>query len=71
MQDDKYMNPNNKARWSFGGSRDKITVGDQTVGETGGVDHVRTEPENEGARFNGGGDEPKKRGRPAKQESEE
>lgn len=71
MKDDNYIDPNSKARWGFGGSRDKITVGDQTVGETGCVDHVRTEPENEGAVRNGGGEEPKKRGRPAKQESEE
>ncbi len=56
MKDDKYMNPNNKARWGFGGTAQKITVGPQTVGEAGGVEHVRTEPANEGAHNNGGGD---------------
>lgn len=60
MKDDKYMNPNNKARWSFSGTLKDIKVGEKTVGETGGVEHVRSEPENEAARNNGGGaDNPK------------
>lgn len=55
MQDDKYMNPNDKKRWGFAGTAEKITVGPQTVGETGGVEHARSEPKNEGAINNGGG----------------
>lgn len=56
MQEDKYMNPNDKKRWGFGGTAEKITVGPETVGETGGVEHARSEPKNEGATNNGGGD---------------
>lgn len=55
MQKDNFMNPNNKARWGFGGTAKKITVGNETVGETGGVDTVRTDPKDEGAVKNGGG----------------
>ncbi len=58
MQNDNYMNPNEKRRWGFSGKAGKVTVGDKTVGETGGVEHVRTEPENEAARNNGGGEKP-------------
>ena len=60
MENDNYMNPNDKARWGFSGKAGKVTVGAKTVGETGGVDHVRTEPENEAARHNGGGEKPTK-----------
>lgn len=55
MQKDNYMNPNKKARWGFSGSAKKIKAGAQTVGETGGVEHARAEPEDAGARNNGGG----------------
>lgn len=58
MQEDKYMNPNKKARWGFGGDKSKITVGPQTVGETGGVDHARVVPKDDGATGNGSGVQP-------------
>lgn len=53
---DNYIDPNSKARWGFGGSEGKITVGPETVGETGGVDHARSDPKDEGAVNNGGGE---------------
>lgn len=53
---DNYIDPETKARWGFGGSESVITVGPQTVGETGGVDHVRNEPKDEGAVNTGGGE---------------
>ncbi|WP_312158116.1 HeH/LEM domain-containing protein [Pantoea piersonii] len=53
---DHYVDPNDKARWGFAGSDGEIKVGPQTVGETGGVDHVRNEPKDEGAVNTGGGD---------------
>ena len=56
MRDDNYMNPNDKARWGFSGTAKDVKVGTETVGETGGVDHVRVEPEDEGARGNGAGE---------------
>lgn len=66
MRDDKYMNPNAKARWGYAGKKDEIKIGEQTVGETGGVDHVRSEPKDEAARNNGGGaDAPKPTAKPA------
>lgn len=52
---DNYIDPDTKARWGFGGSEGNITVGPQTVGETGGVDHARTIPDDSGAHNNGGG----------------
>ena len=52
---DKYIDPNVKARWGFGVDDGKVTVGPQTVGETGGVDSARSEPDLPGARKNGGG----------------
>lgn len=55
LAEDKHIDPNNKARWGFGGSAGKITVGPQTVGETGGVESVLTEPDSSGAHNNGGG----------------
>lgn len=57
MQDDTYLNPNDKARWGFGGTEGAITVGPQTVGETGGVEHARSEPRDTGALNNGGGED--------------
>ena len=56
MKDDNYLNPNDKARWGFSGTVKNIKVGEQTVGETGGVDHARSEPKDEGAVNNGGGE---------------
>lgn len=53
---DNYIDPDTKARWGFGGSEGNITVGPQTVGETGGVDHARNQPKDEGAVNNGGGE---------------
>lgn len=53
---DNYIDPNQKARWGFGDSDGNITVGPETVGETGGVDHVRNEPKDEGAVNTGGGE---------------
>jgi len=53
---DNYVDPNDKARWGFSGSEGEIKVGSQTVGETGGVDHARNEPKDEGAVNNGGGE---------------
>ncbi|TCT87604.1 hypothetical protein [Pseudomonas sp. LP_4_YM] len=55
LAEDKHIDPNNKARWGFGGTAGKITVGPKTVGETGGVDSVRTVQDNEGAHGNGAG----------------
>lgn len=52
---DNYIDPDTKARWGFGGSEGNITVGPQTVGETGGVDSARTIPDDSGAHNNGGG----------------
>lgn len=57
LAEDNHIDPNNKARWGFGGSAGKITVGPQTVGETGGVESVRTEPDNSGAHNTGGGEQ--------------
>lgn len=56
VEKDKHIDPNGKARWGFGGSEGNITVGPQTVGETGGVDSVRTESDESAARNNGGGE---------------
>lgn len=53
---DKHIDPNVKARWGFGGAEGSITVGPETVGETGGVESVRTEADESAARNNGGGD---------------
>jgi hypothetical protein len=57
IEKDKLLDPNNKARWGFAGEAGKITVGPQTVGETGGVDTARTPSSEEAARGNGGGAE--------------
>lgn len=55
---DNHIDPNIKARWGFGGTEGKITVGPETVGETGGVDHARTRVSEGGGRKSGGGAEP-------------
>nr|GFD05234.1 hypothetical protein [Tanacetum cinerariifolium] len=51
IQKDNHIDPDLKARWGFGGTEGKITVGPETVGETGGVGHART-------RITEGGDGP-------------
>ena len=55
VEKDKHIDPELKARWGFGGTEGNITVGPETVGETGGVDSVRTEADEPAARKNGGG----------------
>lgn len=57
VEKDKHIDPNVKARWGFDGKDGEVTVGAQTVGETGGVDTVRTESDESAARGNGSGDE--------------
>lgn len=52
---DNYIDPDSKARWGFGVKDGEVTVGPQTVGETGGVDHARTIPDDSGSHNNGGG----------------
>lgn len=69
VEKDKYIDPNVKSRWGFGGEEGNITVGPQTVGETGGVDTARTESTETAARNNGGGDaQPKAASRAKKTE---
>lgn len=53
---DNYIDPDSKARWGFGVKGGEVTVGPQTVGETGGVEHALSIPDNAGAHNNGGGD---------------
>lgn len=55
VQKDNHIDPELKARWGFGGTEGAITVGPETVGETGGVDHARTRIEESGGRNSGGG----------------
>ena len=55
VQKDNHIDPNIKARWGFGGTEGNITVGPETVGETGGVDTARTRSDENAARNNGGG----------------
>ena len=55
IQKDNHIDPELKARWGFGGTEGAITVGPETVGETGGVDHARTRIEESGGRNSGGG----------------
>jgi hypothetical protein len=55
VEKDNHIDPELKARWGFGGTEGAITVGPETVGETGGVDHARTRLEDGGGRNNGGG----------------
>ncbi|PKH81904.1 hypothetical protein CXF97_13365 [Pseudomonas sp. Choline-02u-1] len=58
VKKDNQIDPNIKARWGFSGDEGEITVGPQTVGETGGVDHARSRIEEGGGRNSGGGAEP-------------
>lgn len=55
VEKDNHIDPELKARWGFAGTEGNITVGPQTVGETGGVDHARTRPDETGGRNSGGG----------------
>lgn len=55
VEKDNHIDPDTKARWGFGGTAGNITVGPETVGETGGVDHARTRNENTGGNNAGGG----------------
>lgn len=57
VKKDNHIDPNTKARWGFAGGEGEVTVGPQTVGETGGVDHARSRIEPGGAHNNGGGAE--------------
>ena len=56
VKKDNHIDPNIKARWGFSGDEGEITVGPQTVGETGGVDSARTDSDESAARNNGGGE---------------
>lgn len=58
IEKDNYVNPDKKARWGFAEKDGKIVVGPQTVGETGGVDHARVTPKDDGAHGNGSGVQP-------------
>lgn len=58
VQKDNHIDPDVKARWGFAGTEGNITVGPETVGETGGVDHARARIEENGGRNSGGGAEP-------------
>lgn len=55
-KEDNVLDPNDKARWGFSAGADgQIVVGSETVGETGGVETIRSEPKEEEAQKNGGG----------------
>lgn len=58
IEKDNYVDPDKKARWGFAEKDGKIVVGPQTVGETGGVDHARVTPKDDGAHGNGSGVQP-------------
>jgi hypothetical protein len=58
VKKDNHIDPNIKARWGFSGDEGEITVGPQTVGETGGVDHARSRIAEGCGRNSGGGAEP-------------
>lgn len=55
---DNVIDPEQKARWGFAEKDGQITVGPQTVGETGGVDHARAPVDGKGAHGNGSGVQP-------------
>ncbi|MCH5497957.1 hypothetical protein L6218_06080 [Pseudomonas syringae pv. syringae] len=57
VKKDNHIDPELKARWGFGGEAGKITVGPETVGETGGVDHARSRIASGSGRAAGGGDQ--------------
>ncbi|ASN68632.1 hypothetical protein 3S11_11 [uncultured Caudovirales phage] len=53
---DNVVDPNEKARWGFSAGADgQIQVGPETVGETGGVETIRSDVDDAEARNNGGG----------------
>ncbi|SER52481.1 MULTISPECIES: hypothetical protein [Pseudomonas] len=53
---DNVIDPNEKARWGFSAGADgQIQVGPETVGETGGVETIRSDVDDAEARNNGGG----------------
>lgn len=56
-QKDNHIDPSLKARWGFSGTEGNLTVGPQTVGETGGVEHALSRIEGGGAHMSGGGAE--------------
>lgn len=56
-QKDNHIDPSLKARWGFSGTEGNLTVGPQTVGETGGVEHALSRIEGGGSHNNGGGAE--------------
>lgn len=58
VKKDNHIDPNTKARWGFAGEEGEVTIGPQTVGETGGVDHARSRIAEAGGRNSGGGAEP-------------
>ncbi|WP_418156846.1 hypothetical protein RA290_05805 [Pantoea agglomerans] len=58
VEKDNYVDPDKKARWGFAEKDGEIVVGPQTVGETGGVDHSRVVPKDDGATGNGSGVQP-------------
>ncbi|MDU8429186.1 hypothetical protein RYA99_12385 [Pseudomonas syringae pv. actinidifoliorum] len=58
VKKDNHIDPELKARWGFGGEAGKITVGPETVGETGGVDHARARISESSGRGAGSGDQP-------------
>nr|WP_154927779.1 hypothetical protein [Pantoea agglomerans] len=58
IEKDNYVDPDKKARWGFAEKDGKIVVGPQTVGETGGVDHARVTPKDDGTHGNGSGVQP-------------
>ncbi|MDU5837156.1 MAG: hypothetical protein E6Z53_08830 [Pantoea sp.] len=58
IEKDNYVDPDKKARWGFAEKDGEIVVGPQTVGETGGVDHARVTPKDDGAHGNGSGVQP-------------
>ncbi|MDL2186717.1 hypothetical protein P5706_21235 [Pseudomonas sp. ChxA] len=57
IQKDNHIDPNLKARWGFSGAPGNVTVGAETVGETGGVEHALSRVEGGAAHNNGGGAE--------------
>lgn len=58
VEKDNYVDPEKKARWGFAEKNGEIVVGPQTVGETGGVDHARVTPKDDGTHGNGSGVQP-------------
>ncbi|TWI52978.1 hypothetical protein IQ22_02813 [Pseudomonas duriflava] len=55
-KEDNVLDPNAKARWGYASGADgQIQVGPQTVEETGGVNTIRMNADDSGARNNGGG----------------